>query len=932
MTLGNMIYRLIIGPLELLFEVVFTVVNRNINNPGLSIIFLSLTMNLLVLPLYKRADAIQEEERTKIKLMQPLVDHIRKTFSGDERYMILQTCYRQNNYKQTDVLKGSIPLLLEVPFFIAAYNFLSHLRLLQGVSFGPINNLASPDRLITIGGLTINLLPILMTLINAVSASIYMKGMPLKSKIQMYGMAAVFLILLYSSPSGLVFYWTLNNAFSLIKNIFSKTPNPERILRVLISVLGVLGLGVVLFVHPMKNMRVQSITVTLLLLLQVPSIIAYINEGKIRHPYLGYNHECEKWMLISGLCITIICGAYIPSSVIQSSVEEFIDISSYLSPIWYIISALLTAAGFFLVWLRIFYMLARKESRTLISLFTVAAAIIAFVDYNFFGHEYGNMSSILVYDDRIKVSLRIVLINSLVITVICAVLILLVKFLPKTLTPIIGILCLIVSATSLLNIVNISNELNASRSIIDLADDSTPELTFSKNGRNVIVLMLDRACGYYLPYILNENPKLKEELSGFIFYPNTVSFGSKTNVGSPGLYGGYEYTPEKINERNKLLLADKQNEALKVMPVLFDQNKFDVTVCDPTYAGYGWIPDLSIFDEYPNIKKYITLGRYSLEEYGFNSAAKANIDLRFRNFFCYSIFRSSPVIFQPTLYAGGEYNISPRTDMQNSGTQIVLDSNSARGYTNKFMDAYAVLSNLKKISSVANKSGDTFMMMSNDTTHEPMLLQEPNYIPSWIVDNTKYESEDWKRTDDKGNVIHLNNNFNMREYHVNMAAIIKLGEWFEWMKRNNVYDNTRIIIVADHGQEFYDAPFISFETKKDDGNGAEDGRIIDAFAFNALFMYKDFGCHGQIQIDPSLMTVADTPGIAMKDLINDPVNPFTGKSINQDPSIKRGKLHLHLTNEWDTSKVHGTVFAPGYWFTVHDNIFDKRNWEYLGFY
>ena len=48
---------------------------------------------------------------------------------------------------------------------------------------------------------------------------IYGKDMPLKSMIQLYALAAVFLVLLYNSPAGLVFYWTLNNVFSLCKNI-----------------------------------------------------------------------------------------------------------------------------------------------------------------------------------------------------------------------------------------------------------------------------------------------------------------------------------------------------------------------------------------------------------------------------------------------------------------------------------------------------------------------------------------------------------------------------------------------------------------------------------------------------------------------------------------------------------------------------------------
>ncbi len=99
MTVLSALYQLFIGPLELFFEVLFALANRIIGNPGLSIIALSLAMNFLVLSLYRRADALQEQERDRAAKMKPWVDHIKKTFKGDERFMMLQTYYRQNNYK-----------------------------------------------------------------------------------------------------------------------------------------------------------------------------------------------------------------------------------------------------------------------------------------------------------------------------------------------------------------------------------------------------------------------------------------------------------------------------------------------------------------------------------------------------------------------------------------------------------------------------------------------------------------------------------------------------------------------------------------------------------------------------------------------------------------------------------------------------------------
>ena len=217
MTFSQIIYTIILGPLELLFDTVYAIAVGATHNPGLSLIFLSLTINLLVLPLYRRADAMQEEERQISIKLKPGIDQIRKAFKGDERFMILQTYYRQNDYKPYYALKGSLSLLLEIPFFIAAYHYLSHSYVLQGASFGPIADLGAPDNLIKLGGISLHLLPILMTLINIVSGAIYTKGMTLKSKIQLYGMALVFLVLLYESPAGLVFYWLMNNVFSLFK-------------------------------------------------------------------------------------------------------------------------------------------------------------------------------------------------------------------------------------------------------------------------------------------------------------------------------------------------------------------------------------------------------------------------------------------------------------------------------------------------------------------------------------------------------------------------------------------------------------------------------------------------------------------------------------------------------------------------------------------
>ena len=80
MSIAEILHTLILGPLELLFDYIFSLSYDQIGNAGLCLIILSLIVNLLILPLYRRADAIQDEEREQAARMKPWVDHIKKAF------------------------------------------------------------------------------------------------------------------------------------------------------------------------------------------------------------------------------------------------------------------------------------------------------------------------------------------------------------------------------------------------------------------------------------------------------------------------------------------------------------------------------------------------------------------------------------------------------------------------------------------------------------------------------------------------------------------------------------------------------------------------------------------------------------------------------------------------------------------------------------
>ena len=905
MSFFEIIGAIIIGPLKLIFEILYNLAYKFTQNPGLSIIALSLAMNILVLPLYRRADAMQEEARDIDAKLRRGVNHIKKSFSGDERMMILQTYYRQNDYRPTDALNGSVSLLLEIPFFIAAYQFLSHLSLLEGVSFGPIADLARPDGLLTLGGISINLLPVLMTLINVLSSAIYLKGFPLKTKVQLYGMAGFFLVFLYNSPAGLVFYWTLNNLFSLVKTIFYKIKNPGKVLAVLCAALGVAAFVFGLFIYEAETMIKKLFILGVAVVLEVPMLLPLI---KKLLPEKNGTKELlpnRKLFVLGGLFIAVLLGALIPSTFIAASTQEYIDPDYYHNPIWYVVNSSCVAVGFFLLWFGVFYWLANTRGKKLFEALMLVLCGVMLVDYMFFGTELGIITELLQYETGVAFSSRETIINLVAIAAVAVLMLLLLKN-----TKIANFVLL--TATAALLVMSVSQSVRINREAVEAKQyiqdsQQQDELSFplSKTGKNVIVLMMDRAKGEYLPYIFKEKPELEEKFDGFTYYSNVISYGRSTNFGVPGLYGGYEYTPVEMNRRSDESLKDKHNEALKVMPVIFSESGFDVTVSDPPYANYKWIPDLSIFDEYPEIRAFNTDGKFDGDEIEERKIADVK-----RNFFLLSLMKASPVAIQRLIYDRGAYN-----DPGEVSVQITQDLYSARGSDHLFAAAYNVMKNLPAMTEIKEDEANTVLIMSNTTTHEPAMLQMPDYVPLIDVDNHAYADVIASHEID-GEKLFMDTHLQMITYQSNMAAYLLIADWLDYLRENDVYDNTRIIIAADHGYELQQLEYFR--------NSSDGKATVDAYF--PLLLVKDFDAEG-FHTSDEFMTNADVPWLAMEGLIDNPVNPFTGNAINDDEKYAHDQ-YIIVSPDFDLRVNNGNTFLPAKWASVKDNIWDESNWAF----
>ena len=923
MSFASILYQLFLSPLTLIFEAVYSTAFELLRSSGAAIFPLSLVVNLLLLPFYNRADAIQAEERDREKRMAPFVEHIKKTFKGDERFMMLQTFYRENNYKPIYAIRSSIALVLEVPFFIAAYNFLSKLPDLQGAKFLFFSDLSRPDALITIGGFGINILPILMTLINVVSSEIYTKGLKFKDKITLHGMALIFLVLLYDSPSGLVLYWTLNNIFSLLKNVVNGSKNKSRTAGILFAAggIGVLIYGL-FFYHGLSNYRLGVLLFGALMLL--PLIISLIR----RHPKTEkISSQDEKKpdlrLFFSGaLFLTILMGGLIPSAVIKSSVSEFVLTSNVHSPNRYVFFALLTAAGFFLVWSGLFYYLAKPKAKRYFTIAIWVCAITGTANYMIFGANSNSLTTDLRFDVALDLALKREILDLIVIVLLTALVIVLFKKKEQIIKFVSPVLLIAVGAMTAFNCYSIQTAMpNIRRVIADSASSERPTLTFSKDGKNVIVLMIDRAVASYVPYLFAENPKLSEQFSGFTYYPNTLSFGTRTLVGAPALFGGYDYTPQNMNLRDEMSLKDKHNEALMTMPVAFSQAGYKVTVMDPPYAGYSLIPDLSIYDEYPDIKAYNTEFGQFRESSDIAGSMQSTWK---RNFFCYSLMKVAPLFVQPAVYSTGIY-FQPGTS-----STALLQGGSIENYTvpdallDTFLNSYEVLKALPSITTAENTGSDTFLMMQNSATHNIIPLQEPEYEPVKVVNNGEYDKAHTDRFTLDGVTMHMDTTYQMAHYQSDMAVLNRLGEWMDYLRQIGVYDNTRIIIVSDHAWGL--GSFDNMLFGEGDPNTLYNAE--DAMGYNPFLFVKDFDSNGEFATDYTFMTNADTPYLAMNGLFENPLNPFTKRPIFQQEAKDADKMYVLYTDNWSAESNSGNTFTNSIWFSLsNQNVLDKANWK-----
>jgi len=217
-----------LAPLERVLLWFLMSFHRLTGNYGIAIILLTLLVRIAFFPLTKKGS----EATLRMQAIAPKMKELQEKYKDNRQKLNAEMAelYKKEGYNP---LKGCLPMLLQLPIFLAMFNlFRTHFEL-RGAMFIPgwIPDLSVPEyiwafpegvSLPLLGWDALRLLPFIYVasqlLYGKVTQTPDQKTNP-QMKMIMFAMPIVFFFVLYDMPSGLLVYWTSSNVLTMIQQV-----------------------------------------------------------------------------------------------------------------------------------------------------------------------------------------------------------------------------------------------------------------------------------------------------------------------------------------------------------------------------------------------------------------------------------------------------------------------------------------------------------------------------------------------------------------------------------------------------------------------------------------------------------------------------------------------------------------------------------------
>jgi YidC/Oxa1 family membrane protein insertase len=190
---------------------------------GLAIIFLTIIVRTAIWPLYAKSTRSMK----RMSKLQPEMAKLKEKYGDDPNRMNQEMMKLYKTYG-VNPIGGCLPMLIQLPIFFGFYRMLQYAVELRHQEFLWVNDLSQPDTRWVIGGIPINILPIIMAITSFIQMAMTPKtGDKTQQRIMMF-MPFMFFFFCYSFASALALYWTTTNIFSIVQTwLTNKMPEPE---------------------------------------------------------------------------------------------------------------------------------------------------------------------------------------------------------------------------------------------------------------------------------------------------------------------------------------------------------------------------------------------------------------------------------------------------------------------------------------------------------------------------------------------------------------------------------------------------------------------------------------------------------------------------------------------------------------------------------
>jgi YidC/Oxa1 family membrane protein insertase len=192
---------------------------------GWAIIFLTFTVRIVILPLtFKGVKSMQ-----RLQTLQPEIKQIQERYK-DDRQRMNQEIMAFYQREKVNPLGSCLPLLLQIPFFIALFYLLRSDEFKEDIAgntaFGPIDDLADKVTDPVLLGVLIVLYVGTQLAASAVTA---FSADPMQRRI-MFALPFVFVVFIINFEAGLIVYWITTNVWTIGQQLLVKKlyPKPER--------------------------------------------------------------------------------------------------------------------------------------------------------------------------------------------------------------------------------------------------------------------------------------------------------------------------------------------------------------------------------------------------------------------------------------------------------------------------------------------------------------------------------------------------------------------------------------------------------------------------------------------------------------------------------------------------------------------------------